>query len=133
MAMIGPTVRKEEDCGYPNTKRRITMKCSICKKDIGNKTSIQKEGEEFCLKCIAKQEKDKKANRLGECLRCKSKRIVSISAHASYSFNMEYKGESFDGYVPDSIGIGEGGDDVEFNYCLDCGQIKISSQLKKSL
>ena len=27
------------------------------------------------------------------------------------------------GYVPRDLGVG-GGDDVEFTYCLDCGQIQ---------
>jgi hypothetical protein len=30
---------------------------------------------------------------------------------------------SHDGYVPDDLGIG-GGDYVEFDYCLDCGQLQ---------
>ena len=32
-------------------------------------------------------------------------------------------GERHSGYVPRDLGIG-GGDDIGFDYCLDCGQVQ---------
>lgn len=59
-----------------------------------------------------------------ECIRCKSKRIIKICGHTCDCFYMHYHGEEYNAYVPQDIGIGDGGDDIEFSYCLDCGQIQ---------
>lgn len=59
------------------------------------------------------------------CQRCESKRLVSISSKSS-DLNSVYVGADEvqqDGYVPSDMGIG-GGDYVEFQWCLDCGQIQ---------
>jgi hypothetical protein len=37
--------------------------------------------------------------------------------------SVEYKGMERHDYVPDFIGLG-GGDYIELDYCLDCGQIQ---------
>jgi hypothetical protein len=37
--------------------------------------------------------------------------------------SVDLAGRHYHGYVPRDLGIG-GGDDVEFDYCLDCGQIQ---------
>lgn len=37
---------------------------------------------------------------------------------------MSTQGRTYNGYVPDDIGIGEYGDYMRFTYCLDCGQIQ---------
>jgi hypothetical protein len=36
----------------------------------------------------------------------------------------EYKGREIDDYVPDDIGLIDGGDYIEMKYCLECGQIQ---------
>ena len=50
-------------------------------------------------------------------------RIMSVSAKCSDMCSLEINGLEKHDYVPDYIGIG-GGDYVEFDYCLDCGQIQ---------
>ena len=37
--------------------------------------------------------------------------------------SVDLAGHHLYGYVPRDLGIG-GGDDVQFDYCLDCGQIQ---------
>lgn len=58
-----------------------------------------------------------------QCSKCQSDNIVSIQGHCSDSFNLEYKDKEYEGYVPLNIGIG-GNDDIEMDYCLNCGQIQ---------
>jgi len=59
-----------------------------------------------------------------QCQKCESQRVVSIMGKTSDMFAMtSEKGESYEGYVPDNIGIGSG-DYIEFDYCLNCGQIQ---------
>ena len=48
---------------------------------------------------------------------------MSVSAKCSDLFSASVQGASHQGYVPHDINIG-GGDYVEFEYCLDCGQIQ---------
>ena len=56
--------------------------------------------------------------------KCGSNRIAYISAKSS-DLNFVRVGEesSVEGYVPRDMGIG-GGDYVEFDWCLNCGQIQ---------
>lgn len=58
------------------------------------------------------------------CQRCGSNRIASVSGKTSDCFNGEIDGKDYDGYVPNDIGLGDGGDYIEFTYCLECGQIQ---------
>ena len=62
------------------------------------------------------------------CKNCKSKRILSVNAKCSDLCWVRYpSGKEEDGYVPDipNISTPEGGGDyVEFDLCLDCGQIQ---------
>ena len=58
-----------------------------------------------------------------ECFKCKSERIVTLTAKCSDRFGMSLGDIDHDGYVPDDIGVGSG-DYVEFSYCLNCGQIQ---------
>lgn len=58
-----------------------------------------------------------------DCTRCGSKRILSVNAHCKDLGYVEIAGQTHDGYVPDDLGIG-GGDDVDFQVCLDCGQMQ---------
>jgi hypothetical protein len=59
-----------------------------------------------------------------KCIHCKSDRIISISGKTSDCFSATYKDINYDGYVPATIGLGEGGDYIEFSYCADCGKIQ---------
>ena len=56
--------------------------------------------------------------------KCGSERILSALAHCSDSFNMQYQGKDYDGYVPSAIfGNTYGGDSLNITFCLDCGQM----------
>ena len=57
------------------------------------------------------------------CIKCKSDRILDIYGKVSDCYSHVFKGKDYQGYVPDGLGIG-GGDDIEFKYCLNCGQIQ---------
>ncbi len=57
------------------------------------------------------------------CQRCASLRLARILAHCSDMCSVDLAGHHEHGYVPRDLGIG-GGDDVQFAYCLDCGQIQ---------
>jgi len=53
---------------------------------------------------------------------CDHKRKASMGGKVSDCFNFSTNDIDYDGYVPSNLGIG-GGDYIEINYCLDCGQI----------
>jgi hypothetical protein len=57
------------------------------------------------------------------CQRCSSNRIGRVLAHCSDMCSVDLASRHEYGYVPRDLGIG-GGDDVQFDYCLDCGQIQ---------
>ena len=57
------------------------------------------------------------------CLRCGSSRIAEICAKCSDMSDITVGNNHHDGYVIDGMGIGSG-DYVEFNWCLNCGQIQ---------
>lgn len=48
---------------------------------------------------------------------------MEIQGKCSDCFVMWQDNKEYMGYVPDDVGIG-GGDEVEFKYCLECGQIQ---------
>lgn len=56
------------------------------------------------------------------CQTCKSLRVISVYAHCSDMFGANAEQE-YSGYVLEDLGIGSG-DDVEFNYCMNCGQMQ---------
>ncbi len=58
-----------------------------------------------------------------QCQKCNSKRIASIGGKCSDCCGVDVLHHSRSGYVPGDMGIG-GGDYIEFDYCLDCGQIQ---------
>lgn len=59
------------------------------------------------------------------CDKCGNERIISISAKCDDLFSLNYKGrEESCIYVPEDIGVGDGGSYVEFSYCLECGKIQ---------
>lgn len=57
------------------------------------------------------------------CQRCSGGRVVSYTAKTSDMNHFSLGEKIRDGYVPDDLGVG-GGDYVEFDYCLDCGQLQ---------
>lgn len=57
------------------------------------------------------------------CLRCGAPRLAHILARCSDMCSIDLAGKHQSGYVPRDVGIG-GGDDVQFTYCLECGQIQ---------
>ena len=59
------------------------------------------------------------------CKKCESVRLIDIFGHCVDRFVAESRGKEYGpDYVPGDIGLGPGGDDVNFTYCLDCGQIQ---------
>jgi hypothetical protein len=58
-----------------------------------------------------------------KCKRCNSENTASICGKSSDLNGGYIRGEKFDGYVPEDIGVG-GGDYIELNWCIDCGQIQ---------
>ena len=58
---------------------------------------------------------------MSKCQRCDSTRIISVTAHCNDLCVVSMGNAEKEGYVPEDLGIG-GGDDVEFDLCLDCGQ-----------
>ena len=57
------------------------------------------------------------------CQRCGSTRVAYVSGKCSDCFGCDVGSHEYQGYVPGDMGIG-GGDYIEFDYCLDCGQIQ---------
>ena len=57
------------------------------------------------------------------CQQCRSPRLALVLARCSDMCSIDLAGKHTHGYVPRGLGIG-GGDDVQFRYCLDCGQIQ---------
>jgi hypothetical protein len=57
------------------------------------------------------------------CKKCNSERVASLLGHCVDRFNIQLDDKEYEGYVPHDLGIG-GGDDIEMDYCLDCGQIQ---------
>lgn len=58
-----------------------------------------------------------------KCDRCKSKRLMSVTAKCSDLFHGYVEGRDINGYVPRNLNIG-GDDYIKFDSCLDCGKIQ---------
>lgn len=56
------------------------------------------------------------------CITCKSNRIAEALGKVADCFSFEFQDISYDGYIPDCLGIG--GDNMEIEFCLDCGQLQ---------
>jgi len=65
------------------------------------------------------------------CQRCKSTRILSIHAHGRDCNVFRIYGYEHEGYVPGEFHIGCG-DDVEFEMCLECGQVQGTFPIKQT-
>lgn len=61
------------------------------------------------------------------CQKCNSTRIASIDAKCNDMCSIFIEGDAHSiteaEYVPEGLHIG-GGDYIDFDYCLDCGQIQ---------
>lgn len=57
------------------------------------------------------------------CKKCNSNRVADVNGKVSDMCFVSINGKEHDGYVPKDMNIG-GGDYLEFQYCLDCGQIQ---------
>jgi len=64
-----------------------------------------------------------------KCQKCGSDRIATVSSKCNDLCTVTIKEKESDTYVPEDMGIG-GGSYTEFDYCLDCGQIKGEFPLK---
>lgn len=60
---------------------------------------------------------------MSACKRCDSTRVVSINAKCDDRCYVDIGRSRHTGYVPRDMGIG-GGDYLEIQICLDCGQAK---------
>jgi hypothetical protein len=58
-----------------------------------------------------------------KCKKCNSERILQAGGKCSDMFSAVIGNNEYSGYVPSDLGIG-GGDYVEINVCLDCGQLQ---------
>lgn len=57
------------------------------------------------------------------CQKCGSNRVASVQSHGRDCNYVQIGDRSHDGYMPQDMGVG-GGDDVYFDFCMDCGQIQ---------
>ena len=57
------------------------------------------------------------------CQRCKSHRVATATSHGSDMQSFSMGSVDHSGYLPSDVGIG-GNDDLEIEYCLDCGQLQ---------
>ena len=60
------------------------------------------------------------------CQRCKSERILRVNAKCSdlCAWKMATWKNWRSGYVPSKAGLGDDNDYVEFDVCLECGQMQ---------
>jgi len=67
------------------------------------------------------------------CQKCKSKRILSVCGKTSDMCSIRFQGKDSYGYVPGGFNIDDGsGDYLEFDLCLDCGQVQGKWPVKKN-
>ena len=57
------------------------------------------------------------------CQSCGSERIAEVGGKVSDLCYIAIGEQEHDGYVPQDMGIG-GGDYLDFDFCLNCGQIQ---------
>jgi len=58
-----------------------------------------------------------------QCSRCKSEKVIQVSAKCSDMCVVRMGEHEHEGYVPSGIGIG-GGDYIELKLCIGCGQVQ---------
>jgi hypothetical protein len=64
------------------------------------------------------------------CQKCSSNRIAFFSTKCSDRCYVSLGDKTHDGYAPDDMGVG-GGDYLEIDICLDCGQAQGEFPLPK--
>ena len=57
------------------------------------------------------------------CQKCKSERLCSVYGKSADCSRVEIGNVEHLGYIPYHLGVG-GGDDIEFVFCMDCGQLQ---------
>ena len=57
------------------------------------------------------------------CKKCSSERVAKVSGKCSDMCSVRTGCHKLNDYVPSDMGIG-GGDYLEFDYCLNCGQLQ---------
>jgi len=65
------------------------------------------------------------------CQNCDGERVINASGRCEDSFTASIDNNEYEGSVPKDLGIG-GGEFIEFEYCLDCGQIQGDFPLGKT-
>lgn len=58
-----------------------------------------------------------------KCQRCPSERVIQVTGKCSDCCGVYMDDSKMNGYVPDDLGIG-GGDYIDFDLCLECGQLQ---------
>lgn len=58
------------------------------------------------------------------CTKCNSTRVMRMSAKCNDMFVARINGHEYDGYVIDGVDPIGGGDYLQFNVCLECGQVQ---------
>ena len=59
------------------------------------------------------------------CQRCDSDRILDVISHAADKHAITINGyHPAPDYLPDDLGLGHGGDDLDISVCLECGQLQ---------
>lgn len=58
-----------------------------------------------------------------KCQRCQSERVLQVTGKCSDCCGVSMGDSEMTGYVPGDLGIGVG-DYIEFNLCLECGQLQ---------
>lgn len=64
---------------------------------------------------------------MDNCTRCKSTRLLYVGAKTSDMCWARLGTHDHNGYVPEGFGIG-GGDYLDIEFCLDCGQVQLTDQ-----
>lgn len=77
-----------------------------------------------------------------KCQKCGSGRIMNVSAdfdprwrrdgHSMQDHYILLNGEYLDDNIPNDLGISKSAADIDFNLCLDCGQMQGTWPLDKS-
>jgi len=58
------------------------------------------------------------------CMQCQGDRIMFISGKCSDMCFASFGEAKHNGYVPGGVGVDDGGDYLQFEICLECGQVQ---------
>lgn len=65
------------------------------------------------------------------CVHCTGDRVASLTGAKAVEVTIFMGGAEYVGPVPGDVGLGEGGDYIEFDWCFDCGSLQIPHPLPK--